>query len=474
MFGTLKPHGCSLSSPDRDAHRKLYCGTCKALGDGFGLAQRALLSYDLVFVGAVADALMEEAGGPSSCRCPTMPVTMRACTEPSSPAMVYASAVQILVADQWLADKAADGGMMGAARPLLSNSVGRAHALLASLDVSLADLDGFELRQAEVEEADVGPVEAAGPTAEALGRVFETIAELPGIAEDLRGGTLRRDLRALGEAVGRTVYLADALHDLRKDFVSGAFNPCLVSDDGLTTVSTERVERARATLKREREHITALVAEIPWRRHAEIIDNVLCQSVVVDADRAGRQACSMAKPSGLAELVTYRDKGALRRGLAAAHVFAIMLWVWLSTRPAMVFAQARGDRVDKNGQIIEAVDAGMADGGDVGVPVPHGGHGHAADHGAQACGGCNDAVHSLTEGITNCLSLPGRICDSCAEPCRGIADCCTGCGDSCQSCSDSCNHCTDPCQGCGNGCDGCGHCCDSCNSCNGCCDNCSN
>jgi hypothetical protein len=189
MFGTLKPHTCRLGCDRRRAYETFYCGLCKSLGDHFGTLTRALLNYDAVFLALVADGLMEEPAAPDRCRCPIMPVTFRPTVRPDSPAMRYAAAMQMLLADQWLADRAEDGKRAAkAARPLLGGKVEAARAILADLGISLADLDGFEREQAAREVPGVtGPREAAEPTASALARVFSRMALLPGANERRRG-----------------------------------------------------------------------------------------------------------------------------------------------------------------------------------------------------------------------------------------------------------------------------------------------
>src|SRR4051794_7783463 len=170
MFGTLKPHTCRMGCSPRQEYASFYCGLCKSLGDHFGQLTRAMLNYDAVFLALVADGLVEEGAGPDRCRCPILPVTFRPTVRPDSPAMRYAAAMQILLSDQWLADRALDGRRVArAARPLLSAKVVRAREILADLGVSLADLDGFEERQKRVEViGETGPRDAAEPTAAAL------------------------------------------------------------------------------------------------------------------------------------------------------------------------------------------------------------------------------------------------------------------------------------------------------------------
>ena len=109
MFGTLKPHTCRLGCDRKHEYATFYCGLCKSLGDNFGTLTRALLNYDAVFLALVADALMDVEAAPDRCRCPILPVTFRPTVRPDSTAMRYAAAMQMLLSDQWLADRAADG-----------------------------------------------------------------------------------------------------------------------------------------------------------------------------------------------------------------------------------------------------------------------------------------------------------------------------------------------------------------------------
>ena len=36
MFGTLKPHACSLDQTTQKQHMRYYCGSCHSLGNNFG------------------------------------------------------------------------------------------------------------------------------------------------------------------------------------------------------------------------------------------------------------------------------------------------------------------------------------------------------------------------------------------------------------------------------------------------------
>jgi hypothetical protein len=70
MFGTLRPSLCGLPLDDRQAYRRAYCGTCKALGDDYGQVARPLLSYDMVFLAAIVEGCQREPSQTASCRWP--------------------------------------------------------------------------------------------------------------------------------------------------------------------------------------------------------------------------------------------------------------------------------------------------------------------------------------------------------------------------------------------------------------------
>ena len=283
MFGTLRTHSCSLGSGARREHERFYCGLCKTLGAEFGQALRITLSYDAVFMAILADALQDAGAVEASYRCPLVPVHHRPAVAHDSPAMRYAAAVQVLLGDQWLADRGADGRRLARlTRPLLRAPVARAQGLLRDFGVDVGTLDGMERRQQEIEAGRPTPGEAAKPTSSALGLVFAAVADLPGTITAVRSDTGRRRLGALGSTIGSVIYLTDALEDIHEDRRRGNFNPCLEGD----VVAPERLRDARQDLSRALERMSALVDRVPWQRHREVIANILCDRLAGQSRRA--------------------------------------------------------------------------------------------------------------------------------------------------------------------------------------------
>jgi hypothetical protein len=486
VFGTLKPHTCRLGCERVREYESFYCGLCKSLGDHFGTLTRALLNYDAVFLALVADGLMETAAEPDRCRCPMLPVTFRPTVRPDSPAMRYAAAMQMLLSDQWLADRAEDGKRAAAAaRPLIAGKVDAARAILADLGVSLADLEGFERVQARREVPGVtGPREAAEPTADALARVFDRMALLPGVNEAARSAAGRAALAAFGRHLGSAIYLIDALDDLAKDHRSGAFNPCLARSprDREPRVSWPRVEVAWGLLHDDLAALDALALSLPLLRHRDLVRSV----VAVEMRRLARAAAQKAHAYA-------RDQEALARAArrawpvraaAAVATAFVFVWVWLASLPAF----ARGPTPSPK----RPTPAGSAGKGTVPptwtpklppsaapppTTEPEKNPPKPAPSTTPGPGG-----HSPTEpgttpspGGTTKPSPPPEppkpgSGSGCSNPCSGCNS--GGSGEVCKSCNlcDSCCKDCKDCGGCCKTCDSCNGCCNSCNGgCNGCC-----
>ena len=283
MFGTLKPGRCSLDEASQREHARFYCGLCKTLGSEFGQTLRVTLSNDAVFMALLADALLYKGAPQASYRCPMVPVCHRPAVAHDSPAMRYAGAVQILLGDQWLADRALDGQRLPRfARPLLQGPVARAQRLLKDLGIDLRALAGFELRQKRTENGHPPPAAAAEPTASALGLVFAAVADLPAAVPAIKTEAGRKGLRALGSAVGQVIYLTDALEDVHQDRRDGNFNPCLEGN----AVGPVRLRSACRDLTGALKRMSALVNTLPWQRHRELITHILCDRLTEQARRA--------------------------------------------------------------------------------------------------------------------------------------------------------------------------------------------
>lgn len=326
MFGTLKLDRSSVDEALKVEHSRFYCGMCKTLGSQFGQPLRVTLSNDAVFMALLADAFLEKGAAQASYRCPLVPARHKAAVEHDSPAMLYGGAIQLLLGDQWLADRAMDGQRFARlARPLLQAPVVRAQRLLEDFGIDLRALEGFEFRQKKTEAAHPTPAAAAEPTSSALGMIFAAVADLPEAMPEIRTEAGRKNLQALGFAVGQVIYLTDALEDLHQDRHHGNFNPYLESG----AVATAQLRSARRDLKGALRRIRVLMQRLPWQRHRTVIANILCDQLEGQAGRAIKAAEHGGGCGG-----SWQRRLAARRPLAAA---ATILWGWFAAAPALAF-----------------------------------------------------------------------------------------------------------------------------------------
>ncbi len=524
MFGTLKPAHHQLDAKARGEWQRLYCGTCQSLGQHFGHAHRGLLSHDAVFLATLVDGLQDHAGEHDRCRCPLIPVVHRPTISPDSIAMRYAASVQILLADQWLADRAIDGrSLAGAARSLLTGASVQARQNLSELGSSLAELEDFELRQAAAElPGTTGPREAAEPTAAALGLVFERVAELPSQRPD---ADARAWLARLGRSVGTTIYVIDALEDLEADLRERSFNPCLVHDfAGRSQLAPARVREACTLLDRALVELGEALELLPLRRHRALLHNVLLVQLRSRATRAMAEARVRVAEGPRSWWTRVREqlealgrRAPLRRlvqGFSAA-LLASATVTWsrvVAAQPAKSPKHRRkppkpeldettttdtgtqtGTETDTGtdadtdtasdtaGDTLDAIADKLDLGGPAQTPVEPSGSGGG---GCPCCTWFGDLMNDCCGSISGvCTSCGGALGD-CGGACSGLGECIGGCGNGCNgqcsNCGNACSGCGDcgnSCSGCGNGCSGCGNCgngCSGCGNCGNSCGNCGN
>ena len=261
MFGFMIADIPSLSPALKARYRGCYCGVCRAIGRRCGQVCRCCLTYDVVFLALTLNGLYEPEEETERRPCPVHPFRRRESWH--SEATDYAADLNVLLArlnclDDWQDER---NPLKWAEAKLLEKPAAAAAERWprqwAAIRENLSALSELEKRREP----------SPDPAANAFGRLM---GELFVLREDHWAPTLR----AMGESIGRFIYLLDAVLDLTKDRRRGLYNPL------------EAMTAEGATREDLREILLGLMADcagqwekLPILRDAELQRSVLYSGV---------------------------------------------------------------------------------------------------------------------------------------------------------------------------------------------------
>ena len=216
MFGYVRYDLPNLLIKDFMLYKALYCGLCKSIGASCGQRARLSLTYDVTFL----SALLHNMTGTD------IRVERQNCFEHTIRKRPIAAvdeltkelgALNTVLAYYKLSDDIADGSGGRIKRAWFRKGYKRAKKRYPALTALVAE---YAAAQAEVEnKRSSSPDEAAEPTAQLMRKVcVHFMQEKAGEAA-----------QELFYAVGKWVYLIDALDDYEKDGQKGRYNPFVLA-----------------------------------------------------------------------------------------------------------------------------------------------------------------------------------------------------------------------------------------------------
>ena len=268
MFGYILVNPKTLSKDEKARYHAAYCGLCRQLRE-YGPLGRSVLSYDMTFIALLLHSVycLDEERGFERC-------VMRPATPHSyfvSEATEYAADMNVLFAyydalDDWhdehdrraLARSVKLGAFLPAIRQKWPAQAERAAECLESLSLMerqnvlnpdepancfgalLGEIFDWRGESSSTELSGAsGCAEPDSVSADTRGESAETRdrgAETRGESAETRGKSAEaRDrgagLRAMGEALGRFIYLLDASNDLHSDIKHERYNPLIAQDN---------------------------------------------------------------------------------------------------------------------------------------------------------------------------------------------------------------------------------------------------
>lgn len=259
MFGYITANLSELTPEEKTRYTQVYCGICAAMGRQEGQLSRLGLQYDMAFLALTLMSLYEPEEEQSLRRCLLHPGKRRSRTDcgiigytaDMNVALFYRKCL-----DDWQDDKKQGARLLARhLEPHYSQIAKKYPRQCKAIDTGIRDLS--QLEKDNVQNPDLA--------AAAFGRLM---GELFVWQEDLWQDTLR----AMGEALGRFIYLMDAELDLEEDRKKGSYNPLadLPQQDHLEQIFTLTMGRCAYYYEK-----------LPLVQDKGLLDNILYSGVWV-------------------------------------------------------------------------------------------------------------------------------------------------------------------------------------------------
>ena len=260
MFGLVGASIKELTKEEKRRYNAVYCGICRGIREECSQFARLGLSFDMAFLVLLLMSLYEpeETAGHRACK--LHPVKPKPWVD--NECIRYCACMNVALGYYNALDDAQDEG--GVASKVMLNIFGKEMDKIrekyprqcAAMAEHLA-----KLRQLEKENCN-NPDLPAACFGELLGEVFV-----------YKDDMWAKYLRQIGNALGRYIYLADAVMDCRRDSKKGQYNPFL----------------AKKTAKEEQEQYLLLAMDrcaqfyesLPLVQDKSILDNILYSGVWV-------------------------------------------------------------------------------------------------------------------------------------------------------------------------------------------------
>ena len=267
MFGYVRPRRPELKVRDYERYQAAYCGLCRAMKQRCGFLTRFLVNYDMTFL-YLLRASAAPAAEAKACFCPARVLRRKRCVCDEGG---FAPVVDcnVIVCYHKLLDNIRDRGFFGGLpyrflRLLFRRSYRKAARRRPEFD-ALAIERLATLARLEREKS---------PSIDATADAFAGL--IAGCTDDVADESLRRPMQTVLYHVGRFVYLADALDDLKEDCARGAYNPLryrFQPEDG--ALREEDLQYLSNLIDGSVNIAGAALELLPLRAHGELLENII-------------------------------------------------------------------------------------------------------------------------------------------------------------------------------------------------------
>ncbi len=269
MFGYVRADTPYLYIKDESLYRAMYCGVCKGIGEVCGHAARMGLSYDVTFLSVILHNILGQDIRISKQHCLTHCIRSRQMAEVDELTRQLGALNTVLVYYKYT-DDIEDGDKGRGKRLWFKKGFKRAAKKYPEI-VELVKRNLAEQQKMEAAKTD-SVDRAADATANMLAEFTDyALGEKKSLAT-----------HRLFYAVGKWIYLIDALDDYDKDKKKGAYNPFALAykaECRAALVSGEYAKEVAFIFESLFTDIRENLAGIPFAFNKDLSDNILLRGL---------------------------------------------------------------------------------------------------------------------------------------------------------------------------------------------------
>ena len=269
MFGYVRTDTPYLYIKDERLYRAMYCGLCKGIAQTSGNAARMGLSYDITFLSVVMHNILGIDVKIEKQHCLTHCIRSRDMAEVDELTRQLGALNTILVYYKYTDD--IEDGDRGRGKRLWFKQ-GFRKAVKKYPEIATIVRDNLA-EQSKVEKANTDSVDRAADSTATMLAEFSNYA---------LGEKKSVHTRNLFYAVGKWIYLIDALDDYDKDKKKGAYNPFLLAykaECKKALVEGEYAEEVAFIFRSLFFDIRESLSQIPFHFNKDLSDNILLRGL---------------------------------------------------------------------------------------------------------------------------------------------------------------------------------------------------
>ena len=269
MFGYVRADIPYLYMKDNELYRAMYCGVCKGIAETSGQAARMGLSYDVTFLSIIMHNILGVDVKIEKQHCLTHCIRNRKMAEVDELTRQLGALNTVLVYYKYT-DDINDGDKGRGKRLWFKDGFKKVSKRYPEIVKIVSE---HLSEQEQIEKAKVDSVDRA---ADATARMLASFSDYA------LGETATNYTRNLFYAIGKWIYLIDALDDYDKDKKKGAYNPFLLAykaECRTALLEGKYAEEIAFIFRSVFFDIRENLAQIPFRFNTDLSDNILLRGL---------------------------------------------------------------------------------------------------------------------------------------------------------------------------------------------------